>query len=182
MLPTTGPRNPSDELVDLLLEGHDRIRTSLALAIALGRRLDAPLEQVVEGCSRIQRSFTQAIPLHVHDEEDSLLPRLRGRSAEVDGALQQMREEHDLHVDLLRQLLELCESLHEDPAQPKTHAALADAAQELEAALEPHLEAEETMIFPAVRALLSSDEQDEIARELRARRSGYLETGDLLRT
>ena len=172
MLHTIGRKTQSDDLVDMLLECHDRIRTSLALAIALGRRSDAPLEQVVEGCSRIQRYFTQAMPLHVHDEEDSLLPRLRGRSAEVDGALEQMREEHELHADLLRQLLELCESLHEDPGQPKTHAALADAAQELEAALEPHLEAEETVILPAVRALLSSEEQDEITRELRARRSG----------
>jgi iron-sulfur cluster repair protein YtfE (RIC family) len=172
MLPTTGRRSDSDELADMLLECNDRIRTAIALAMALGRRLNAPLEQVVDGCSRIERYVTQAMPLHVRDIEQSLLPRLRGRSPEIDGALEQMRAEHDLHSDLVRQLLEVCNSLREDPAQPRTLTALADAAQALEATLEPHLAAEETVIFPAVRALLSSDEQDEITRELHAARGG----------
>lgn len=48
--------------------------------------------------------------------------------------------------------------------------ALAGAARELLAELEPHLAAEERIVFPAIRALLSLDEECAIVGELRARR------------
>jgi iron-sulfur cluster repair protein YtfE (RIC family) len=170
MLHAIGRKQHSEELVDLLLACHGRIRTFIELAIAIGERPDASADDIADGSTRVQRYFSEALPLHVEDEEEGVLPRLHGRSPVVDAALDRMCEEHDQHEAPLRQLLALCASLRSTPGDATARAALAGAGRQLLAALEPHLEAEERVIFPAIRALLTADEQREIVGELRARR------------
>src|SRR5262245_23535436 len=98
MLVRIGPRASSPEdLVDLLLACHERIRNFTAMARAAAEREEAVAADVVDACARVQRYFTEALPLHVRDEEESLLPRLQGRSAEVDRALGVMKEQHERH-------------------------------------------------------------------------------------
>ena len=170
MLHAIGKKQQSEELVDLLLGCHGRIRTFLAIAIAIGEKAEASDDDVADGGARVQRYFSEALPLHVEDEEEGVLPRLHGRSPEVDAALDTMCDEHDQHEAPLRHLLELCARLRSTPGDAATRAALAGAGRHLLAVLEPHLEAEERVVFPAIRALLSAEEQLAIVGELRARR------------
>ena len=164
------PAAPADA-VDLLLECHERIRAFLAMARRIGEARDAEQDEVREAARRVHRYFTQALPLHAQDEEDSILPRLRGRDAEVDAALDAMAREHALHEAPLATLTARCDAVAADPAR---HAALApeilDATAELERHFAEHLSREEAVIFPAMRRLLDATTDAAIVREIRARR------------
>lgn len=170
MLHAIGRKQRSDDLVGLLLDCHQRIRTFSGLAVAVGEHVEASPSEVVEACGRVERYFSEALPLHVQDEEQSVLPRLHGRSHDIDEALERMREQHSHHVDLLRRLLELSASVRAAPEDEAARAKLHDVALELQAEFEPHLQAEERILFPAIRSLVSTKEQEVIVGELRARR------------
>ena len=171
MLQKIGRRAAGDDAVDLLVDCHQRIREFLTLAHDLAAAQAPPLAEVAVAAGRVRRYFTEALPRHVADEEYSLLPRLRGRSAELDAALAVMRAEHADHEAPVTQLLDLCAELEAAPAQ---HSALARSLGEVVAALhadlERHLETEERTIFPAVAALPDAERQAVVA-EMRARRS-----------
>lgn len=171
MLHSIGKKPSADDLVDLLAECHVRIRTFGALAVALGEREDAPEADVLDGCARVRRYFVEALPLHVRDEEDSVTPRLAGRAAEVDAALAQMRAEHDAHAAPLSAMLAALSEVERCPGGVAERAALRDAARALVSVFEPHLAAEERVIFPALRALVPAAEQAAAVVELRARRN-----------
>lgn len=172
MLHTIGKKQSSEgDLVDMLLECHGRIRNFSGLAIAAGERVDVPPSEVSDVCARVERYFSQALPLHVRDEEESILPRLRGRSAAVDAALARMHDQHGEHEELLARLLAAAAALRKDPQSATARTALSVAARPLWSSFEPHLEAEEQIIFPGIRTLLSLEERAAIVAELRARRS-----------
>lgn len=158
------------DLADMLLECHVRIRSFAAMAVSVAERSDTPSIEVSSACIRVERYFSEALPLHVRDEEESIAPRLRGRSSAVDAALDSMHEQHELHVDLLARVLAASAVLRSSPRDPRARAALLLVARPLRAVLEPHLLAEEEIVFPAVRALLSTADQAAILGELRARR------------
>lgn len=170
MLVSIGKRERSEELVDLLLECHGRIRQFLELAREAGERRDLPVVDVVDACTRVERYFVEALPLHVRDEEDSILPRLSGRSSELDRALSQMQAEHQEHEPLLARLLSACRAVRAAPADPLCLLELSQAAAALGQAFDRHLELEETVVFPALRQLLSDALRAQITNELRARR------------
>ena len=171
MLTVLGKRPATGDAVDLLLECHDRIRSFLALARRVGEAGPADREAIPEAAARVHRYFTQALPLHARDEEDSILPRLAGRDPEVDRELATMRREHAEHEPPMTRLVQACDEVARDLAR---HAALApvigDAARELEAHFVAHLRREEEIIFPAMRRLLQPADDAAIVRELRARR------------
>lgn len=160
----------SEELVDLLLACHGRIRSFLELAIAIGAREDASNDDVIDASARVRRYFADALPLHVEDEEEGVLPRLHGRSAALDAALDRMCVEHDEHRPPLRRLLALCASLPEHAGDADARRELGRAASELREVLEPHLREEERVVFEAIRELLSPEDRRAIVAELRARR------------
>lgn len=175
MLHTIGTKRSggpgSGDLVDMLLECHVRIRTFAGLAVAVAERTDTPPLEVSAACLRVERYFAEALPLHVRDEEESVLPRLRGRSPTVDAALESMHDQHELHVDLVARVLAASAALRSSPRDPAARASLLGVARPLRAVLEPHLVAEEEIIFPALRSLVPAPDQAAIVRELRARRS-----------
>ena len=171
MLIGRGPREASEDLVDLLLECHQRIRSFAALARKVAEQSDYSSDDVVEACLGVVRYFTQALPLHVEDEEQSIVPRLIGKQSTLDQALTLMQSQHASHQRPLERLVALCG----DMAQRSAGAAelgveLRSLAQRLEGELLEHLELEESEIFPAIKRYLSAHEQAEIVRELRARR------------
>jgi iron-sulfur cluster repair protein YtfE (RIC family) len=170
MLHSIGKKEHSEEVVDLLLACHGRIRSFIDLAVAIGERTDASPESIADGSARVHRYFSVALPLHVADEEEGVLPRLEGRSTELDAALERMCEEHHLHQSWIRQLIAGTASLSSDPGDARARAELAVTAAQLRVGFEPHLEQEERVIFPAIRSLLPIAEQHAIVRELRARR------------
>lgn len=166
------PPVPSDA-VDLLLECHARIRHFTAMARRLGEASTAAPGEVSDTAARVHRYFTEALPLHVRDEEDSLAPRLRGRDPGLDAAVDAMVREHGEHGPALDDLATACAALARDPSR---HGELAPsigrAADDLARQFEYHLSAEEAVVLPAVRRLLDANADAEIVDEIRRRRAG----------
>jgi iron-sulfur cluster repair protein YtfE (RIC family) len=170
MYVTIGRRPRPEGLVGLLLECHERIRSFGALAQAIGRQGGAP-DELREACARCRRYFAEALPLHVADEEESILPLLRGKDPTLDAALGTMHVQHEEHAPVLAQLLEELDRVHGNPGDDAARARLAELAAHLMDAFEAHLANEETVIFPKLATLLSPDEQNTIIVELRERRA-----------
>jgi hemerythrin-like domain-containing protein len=160
------------DVVDLLLECHERIRSMTALARRLAGASGLPDAEVVDAADRVRRYFGVALALHARDEDESVLPRLRGRSPDLDRELTDMSREHGEHDDPVARVVAACDALAEQPARlAEVAPALDDAARELERHFAVHLEREERVIFPAIRQHLAPDELARMVEELRARRS-----------
>jgi iron-sulfur cluster repair protein YtfE (RIC family) len=158
------------DAVDLLLECHERIRSFLATARRIAEA--GPSEAgVADAAARVQRYFTQALPLHAQDEEETILPRLRGLDARVDAELDTMAREHREHEPPLGEFVAACERIAREPERLSQWAEIVGrAAAELERHFAAHLAREETVIFPAMRRLLGRAADAEIMREIRGRR------------
>lgn len=76
-----GPTAPTTDLVALLMDCHARIRHFAKLAHRIGVDLEATPANRSEACLAVERYFTEALPLHVQDEEESILPRLGPEAA-----------------------------------------------------------------------------------------------------
>lgn len=167
MLVNLGGPPKAETLVGLLLECHERIRRFSRLAVELSRRADLPAGEVGDACARCERYFSEALPLHVADEEDSLLPRLRGHA--VDAALATMHAQHEAHHPVLVELLTALRQLREAPSSAPCRARLGAVAQRAVTDFEQHLTLEEQVLFPVVAAL-PAEAQAQVVAELRARR------------
>ena len=171
---TIGSRRPAapQDVVDLLVDCHARIRTFCDLAVRLGEAASPSLEEVTDAAARVRRYLVEALPLHAQDEEESILPRLAGRAPEIDRALVVMHAQHGQHGALVDAVAVLCGEL---AGAPERHAALAPdlarAARALRDHFEEHLAPEERTIFPAIRALVAPEERARMLEELRARRA-----------
>lgn len=173
MLHTLGRSADADDLPGLLLACHRRIRAFSALAVTLATSADVAAEQREETCERLVRYFSEALPLHVRDEEETVAPRLRGRSPALDEALRRMAEEHGGHEAPLGVLLRGWAALRARADDAALRLSLVDPSMDLRDTFEAHLRDEETLVFPHLAAL-SRAERDESVRELRARRSAVL--------
>lgn len=169
MLFSIGRSSQREDLVGLLLECHQRIRTFVGLAAEVGRRSELPDAEVDDACRRCERYFTEALPLHVEDEEQSLLPRLGGFDDELDRALAAMHSQHELHAPILQEMLAACRDVRATPRDATLRERLRVSALSLAAEFEHHLAMEEAVIFPAAR-LLTPDAEAQAIHELRARR------------
>lgn len=158
------------DLVDLLGECHVRIRRFVELAHEAAIRTDAPVDQVSQACADVERYFVEALPLHVADEEESIAPRLKGLSPEVDHALDVMTRQHQEHSPTLAGLLSASARVRTEPSNQGARDDLAKAAKALKLEFEEHLTLEETVIFPAIRGLLPHETRALIVDELRGRR------------
>lgn len=171
MLITLGAKvETSDEPLALLEACHGRIRRFLALARAVGER-DLPRAEACDVAGQVVRYFRVAFPLHLEDEDCSLLPRLKGRDAAVDAALERMRAEHPVVDGQLEPLVQLCEAVQrEQEASQGRREEIVALAPGIEQAFEAHLVHEEEVLFPAARRILGAEEQVALREELRARR------------
>jgi len=172
MLKTIGkPVAPIDS-VDLLVECHGRIRGFLAMARRLGSAPDADAASIRDAAAEVHRYFAEALPLHARDEEESVLPRLRGRAPSVDAELELMVQEHREHESAMGVLVDTCGRLAEDPSRHgELGPAVASASAELERHFADHLWREEGVIFPAMRRLFDRATDAAIAGEIRQRRA-----------
>lgn len=149
-----------DEPVSLLLACHDRIRRATRGVLTLSEGSLGRAEYAALSAS-VVRYFEEALPHHRDDEEISVVPRLLGRSPDVDAALALMIDEHRAHEPILSGILRSLRD-HEAPSK--------EAAQLLSSHFQSHLEAEERVIFPALDQLLQPEDRDRLLREMRARR------------
>lgn len=172
MLVTLGAKtDPDESLLGLLRACHARIRHFAGLATELATRPGLPPATVSDAAARCHRYFAQALPLHVRDEEDSLVPRLRGKAAPLDAMLASMQAQHAAHGPPLREFLAALERCVATPADDDARARLAPLAATLSADFEVHLAEEEAVLFPAIERLLPAAEQAAVVTELRARRT-----------
>jgi iron-sulfur cluster repair protein YtfE (RIC family) len=171
VLTQLGARAAPQNAVGLLLECHERIRAFLGLARRLGEPHVADEAAVADAAERVHRYFTEALPLHARDEEESIVPRLRGLDARVDAELERMVQEHREHEPPLRALVGACAELRREPGRlAALRPVVARAAAELARHFEHHLAREETVVFPAMRRLLPAATDGAIVGEIRARR------------
>lgn len=160
-----------ETLVGLLTACHARIRRFGALAVELATRPGLGDAEARDAAARCHRYFSRALPLHVRDEEDSLVPRLVGREPALDAMLAQMAAQHAQHGPLLAAFLEALARCEASPGDTAARATLARLAAPLAADFEAHLRQEEAVLFPAIERLLSADAQAAAIVELRGRRA-----------
>lgn len=173
MLVTLGTRASPTTPLTWLSDCHERIRRFGELLERVASDATLALPERAEASRQAARYFHEALPLHVADEEESVLPRLRGVDAAVDAALDDMVRQHLEHGPLLREVLELAGQLATTPSDEAARAALAPLAARLRLELEEHLILEERRWFPLVAAWSAAEQQD-VARELRQRRERAL--------
>ena len=172
MLTRLGPPPTSADVVDALLDCHQRIRDFTSLALRLAGAQDAPEQEVRDAAAQVHRYFSVALPLHARDEEESILPRLEGLDPDVDHELAEMMREHAEHGDPTDRVLGACLILQREPGKlPEIGPSLAAAARDLQRHFEAHLAREERVIFPAIRARLDQPTQEAIHDEMRGRRA-----------
>jgi iron-sulfur cluster repair protein YtfE (RIC family) len=172
LLTRIGETPARGDAVELLVDCHARIRHFVGLAGRIaGRGVEDP-SAVPEAARAVVRYFTEALPLHARDEEESIVPRLRGREPALDAALEVMQREHVEHEASLGRLVAACRVLAEAPGRIAELApAVGREAAFLARHFEAHLANEEQVIFPAMRRLLDPAADAAIVAELRARRA-----------
>lgn len=179
MLTRLGSPAVAGDAVDLLLECHERIRTFVAMARRIAEVGPSEPGSVAEAAACVRRYFTEALPLHAQDEEESILPRLRGLDARVNADLDAMTREHREHERPLGELVAACDRIAHAPEKvAELASALGEAAAELERHFALHLGREEAVIFPAMRRLLDRSTDAAIMREIRERRGVSAEKQD----
>jgi len=170
MLLNIGKRTTSEDAVDLLLECHERIRKFLKMARALGAASGPSDEEVRSVAGQVRRYFAVSLPLHIQDEHEDIARILGGAGDEVASALATMDKQHGEHEPLLARLIEICDALVREPGQLASYTGeLSALAARLTDELSHHLEAEERVIFPALRRLPAS-EREALKAAMRARR------------
>lgn len=88
----------------------------------------------------------------------------------MDEALDAVAQQHRQHEPELKALLRATSVLRNHPHDGTARGEVASTALALETQFEEHLRLEESVIFPAIRELLSRDTQASIVDELRRRR------------
>lgn len=157
-------------LVDVLVDCHDRIRAFVDLAVEVGESGELGGAELADAAARTQRYFTKALPLHVQDEEASILPRLRGRTSRIDAALARMHEQHGIYDGMVRRVCVHSQALAGNPNDRAAREALATVARPLRLFLHEHLAAEEKVLFPQIREHFSLAEERLVRREMEDRR------------
>jgi iron-sulfur cluster repair protein YtfE (RIC family) len=164
---------PSSTPLEMLQGCHVRIRHFMQLSRTLAESTGVPPAEIAEAAAALVRYFSQALPLHEADENETLFPRLHDASplgSPLREAAKAMVEQHKAIDELVAELLSLCDSIHR---QPQRLPSLAERLQQVAAALDQifasHLHMEETVIFPALQQLTPA-QIEEMTREMRHRR------------
>jgi len=166
------PKSTNDEVNDLLLGCHQRIRHFTAVAAKLAHAQGASPKEIQDAAETVYRYYSVSLPLHEADEEDSLRPRLSAvANPTVQHALAAMHDQHMAIDDLLERLLPLLRLVGNNPD------VLGDAGGEmcsitgaLAEMFDAHLKMEEEVIFPAIQRSLTGNDRAELLGEMRNRR------------
>ena len=160
MLVRVGRRGePTDTPAALIRACHDRLRFFTALASRLATEPSLSDAEVHEAAERIHRYFTEALPHHEADEDESVAPRLRGLSVEVDEALDRVAEEHRASATHVDQIVRMTAELVVEPGRrtalrPELHR-IADG---LLVFYQAHMTKEEAVVVAALERSVASEE------------------------
>lgn len=158
------------DVVDLLLDAHIEARqiVSMAESLSSGSATSGARETAIT----IADHVAWLMPMHNEDEDKSLAPRLMGRHHSVDYALDQMKLQHLALAGPMARVRMLCLILAGDIS--RLHALrfeLGAAVKDLRERLAEHHDLEESVVFPALKQLLCTEELESIAAEMLARRA-----------
>lgn len=178
--PLASPKLKTEDAVDLLLGCHQRIRHFTGVAVKLAHAQGAASDEVVQAAASVHRYYSVSLPLHEADEEDTLRPRLNILADEkVRHALLAMHDQHQAIDDLLERLLPLLVMVKGNPETlPAAGSEICSITRALEEMFTAHLQMEEEVIFPAIRASLPEGEQAEMLQEMQDRRKQGLGVRD----
>jgi len=162
----------AEDAVDLLTGCHDRIRHFTGVAIKLAHAQGATADDIQQAAASVHRYYTASLPLHEADEEDTLRPQLAAIADDrMHHALLAMNDQHQAIGELLERLLPLLVLVRNNPnALHAAGAEMCSITTALNEIFQAHLQMEEEVIFPAIRASLPEEVRDEMLREMRARR------------
>lgn len=163
------------DAVDLLLECHQRIRHFTRLAVVLADTPGAPAKEVAAAAASVLRYFTEALPRHAADEDESVAPRLLAAETPeaVRAALASMTREHETLHEALAELGPRWRAVAVEPGRIADEApALRRITGRLSDLWGAHLGPEESLIFPTMRRVLPREALVAIVQEMRARRAG----------
>ena len=157
---------------DMLEACHERVQRTLALLRKLCDYLhDHACDDSARQAARdVLRYFDMAAPLHHEDEELHVFPPLLAQGeAAVVALVRQLQNDHErMHAhwqDARARLLSLAEG-RQTAFTAQDEAAFARFAEGYAA----HIRGEEEVVYPAARALLSSDAVQAMGQDMRQRR------------
>jgi hemerythrin-like domain-containing protein len=166
------PSPRSEDVPEVLVDCHQRMRQFTALAVELAAHRAATADEVREVAAKVHRYFTIALPLHEEDEEASVFPRLLVHAPQLGPCIASLREDHAAHAQHVARLLAVCEQLQAAPERAdELRVSLGEEARALSDAWRVHLAAEEGDVFPALRTALSADDRKAIREEMKERRA-----------
>lgn len=161
-----------DEPFAMLDACHDRVRRSLDLLERLRAYLqDKGCDDSARQAARdVLRYFDIAAPLHHEDEEKHVFPLLQGSSdAALRDAVARLHGEHQAMAARWQEARAALEALAEGRITAFSdvqQAALAAFA----AGYAEHIRIEETLVYPAARAMLDASALQAMGAEMRRRR------------
>ena len=170
----TTPPDPAQQVRELLLGCHARIRHFMGVAEKLARVEGAPEADIATAAGHVVRYFTVALPLHEADENISLHPRLQAAHAgpRIFTANESMVAEHAKINQTLQQLLPLWQSVQQAPSTLQgVRGDLLRLTEELAQLFEVHLNLEEQILFPAMERLLTPEDLTAMSVEMQERRA-----------
>lgn len=160
----------NEDAASMLLGCHQRIRHFTEVALRLAEDPQASAIERSNAAKSVFRYYTEALPLHEADENDSLHPRLKqvlpeGVLAEANKSMVQQHTEIDA---LVASLIPLWDELQKNPASQDPN--LLSQTERLQQLWTSHLQLEEEQVIPAMRQFLSAADMRAIEAEMRARR------------
>jgi hemerythrin-like domain-containing protein len=163
-------RSANEDAASMLLGCHQRIRHFTEVAVRLAENPSAAATERSNAAKNVFRYYSEALPLHEADENDSLHPRLRqvlpeGILAEANRVMVQQHTEIDA---LVSGLIPLWDQIQKNPSSQAPD--LLSQTQRLQQLWTSHLQLEEEQVIPAMRRFLSESDLHAIEAEMRARR------------
>jgi hemerythrin-like domain-containing protein len=161
-----------DEPIEMWLACHERVRRFARLLGRLVHHVNqrgADIE-AREAATAIRRYFNEAAPRHHEDEEVDMFPLLRERGRGTDPTvlevLDRVEADHVAMAGLWRQLDALLARISAgEPAVPDEALAAQFAAM-----YDAHIDAEESILLPALRRVVAAAEWNAIGRAMARRR------------
>ena len=155
-----------ESIMEELLRQHRGAEAMLAkLAVGVGRvqREGVKGAGVLDDLRELRREIQGEVLSHFREEEQALFPVLGRHIGSASGPIAMLMEEHAIFRQLELQFEEAVAALeagHGDGWEEM----VCDAANSISHLLPPHIEKEESVLFPMATDVLSADEWDQVRR------------------
>lgn len=158
---------PNNDVIDALLECHERIRRFLKMAEVLASRDELPVEQVRDAARDLERYFSAAFLRHAEDEDLRLFPVLRAKGLEPQPLLTTLGQQHQALDAQVGPLLALWRQLIGTPeVHQDLRPSLAERSAPFAELLLAHLALEEAELMPLARSALRPEDHRHIKAEM----------------